>query len=228
MFKGFTAIAVFGIALAGGASAATVNLVQNGSFEDVSGLVKAGFNRTTHGQYSTLPGWQAGAGELIEIQHNTTLPMGTAKNPLVDAQDGLWYAELDAEKNSTMYQDVTFAQAGVYEFSFWYTPRTNTVNDNVIGYSLGGLFTDSVDGLYKNWQGEWQRLVHEFTVSAGEVLRLSFWAGGVSNGKGGFIDNVSIVGVLPAPIPLPASGLLLVGALAGTGVFAARRRKNAA
>ena len=179
------------------------------------GVAGGGTNRGGYGVYDAIPGWTRGVGAGIELQNNATL--GTH-----DAQDGNWYVELDSDSNSSMYQDITFASAGSYLLSFFYSPRTATQNDNGIGYSLGDKVDGLIDAVYQA-PATWTQVTKSFTVDAGEVLRLSFFAGGLSNSLGGFVDNVSI-----APVPLPGSLLLLGGALAGSGAFASRRRKKAA
>lgn len=195
------------------ASAGFAATVQNGSFEDVSGLANSGLNHGNFGVYNTIPGWTTASGSGIELQNNATL--GEA-----DAQDGNWYVELDSHANSSMYQDITFAKAGVYALSFWYAPRTSTPNDNGITYSLGDLVWGQIDDVYPS---SWREVTSQFTVAnAGDTLRLTFAADGTSNSLGGFIDNVSI-----AAVPLPASALLLMGAMAGLGGIARRRRKAA-
>lgn len=203
------------VAMLSGGAASAATIVQNGSFEDVAGLAGGGTNRGGYGVYDAIPGWTRGVGAGIELQNNATL--GTH-----DAQDGNWYVELDSDSNSSMYQDITFASAGSYLLSFFYSPRTATQNDNGIGYSLGDKVDGLIDAVYQS-PATWTQVTKSFTVDAGEVLRLSFFAGGLSNSLGGFVDNVSI-----APVPLPGSLLLLGGALAGSGAFASRRRKKAA
>ena len=203
------------VAMLSGGAASAATIVQNGSFEDVAGLAGGGTNRGGYGVYDAIPGWTRGDGAGIELQNNATL--GTH-----DAQDGNWYVELDSDSNSSMYQDITFASAGSYLLSFFYSPRTATQNDNGIGYSLGDKVDGLIDAVYQS-PATWTQVTKSFTVDAGEVLRLSFFAGGLSNSLGGFVDNVSI-----APVPLPGSLLLLGGALAGSGAFASRRHKKAA
>ncbi|VDS07170.1 hypothetical protein PARHAE_00342 [Paracoccus haematequi] len=209
IIRTMAALSVSVVCLAGAASAATV---VNGSFEDVSGLAGGGLNRGSFGVYDTIPGWTKGSGSGIELQDNGTLTTH-------DAQDGNWYVELDSDDNSSMYQDITFAVAGIYRLSFYYAPRTTTPTDNGIDYSLGGLISGSIDGVFP---AGWQEVATNFSVNAGDVLRLTFAATGINNSLGGFVDNVTI-----APVPLPASALLLGGAMAGIG-FAGRRRRNRA
>lgn len=211
--KFMAAAAAASVALAGTASAAT--LVQNGSFENVAGLASGGLKNGNYGVYDSIPGWTKGAGTAgIELQNNATLGQ-------IDAQDGNWYVELDSFSNSSMHQDITFADAGTYLLSFFYAPRTAMPGDNTIAYSLGSLVSGVLDAVHP---AGWIEVTERFTAGSGDVLRLTFAASGTSNSLGGFIDNVSIA---PAPVPLPASILLLGGALAGTGAMAARRRRTA-
>lgn len=205
------ALAVACMGFSGAASAASV---VNGGFEDVAGLASGGLNRGSFGVYDSIPGWTKGDGTAgIELQTNATLGE-------IDAQAGNWYVELDSDSNSSMFQDITFADAGSYLLSFFYAPRTTTPGDNGITFSLGGLVSGVVDAVFPSG---WTETTALFTVGAGDTLRLTFEATGISNSFGGFIDSVSIT---PAPVPLPASILLLGGAVAGAGAFA-RRRRNA-
>ncbi|MBU2956857.1 hypothetical protein Q4511_03895 [Paracoccus sp. 1_MG-2023] len=206
------AVAAAAACLGGAASAATVI---NGGFEDVSGLAKEGLNRGSYGIYNSVSGWTKGTGGGIELQNNATL----AKR---DAHGGNWYVELDSNRNSSMYQDITFANAGIYALSFYYAPRTTTPGDNGISYSLTNGSSQLLSGLADGVAPSDWALVDagRFEVDAGSTLRLTFAAEGISNGLGGFLDDVSI-----APVPLPGSALLLLGALSGMGV-ASRRRKS--
>ncbi|MCQ0970374.1 VPLPA-CTERM sorting domain-containing protein [Paracoccus sp. TK19116] len=192
------------------ASSASAALVTNGGFEDVSGLADGGKNRGSYGVYNSIPGWTKSSGSGIELQDNGTL--GT-----IDANTGNWYVELDSDENSSMYQDVTFASAGDYVLSFFYAPRTSTIGDNGITYSVAGALSGFVDDVFP---AGWREVKSVFTVASAGTLRLTFTAGGLSNSLGGFIDDVSI-----APVPVPAAGLMLMGGLAGLGAFARRRRQ---
>lgn len=214
-FRNFLAVALSAICLSGAASAATV---VNGGFEDVSGLAKNGLNKGRYGIYNSVSGWTKASGGGIELQNNATL--GNR-----DAHSGNWYVELDSNRNSSMYQDITFATAGVYALSFYYAPRTSTPGDNGISWSIVQGATQLVSGLVDGVAPASWKLVNagQFSVDAGSTIRLTFAAEGKSNGLGGFIDDVAI-----APVPLPASALLLMGALSGLGVASRRRKSRAA
>jgi len=198
--------------LAGTAGAATI--VQNGSFEDVTD------GTVTHDGgswkvYSAIPGWDATAGQGIEVQTNT----------IISAQDGDNYVELDSHpskgSNSAMAQSV-WLDIGSYVLSFWYSPRTSDAGTNGIEYSVGSLLSGSVTGPGSDPMtsvGSWTEILAEFTVETADNYDLVFAATGTENKLGGFVDNVSI-----SAVPVPAAGVLLLTALGGLGL--ARRRKG--
>lgn len=230
----FASTAVLGLALAGSVSAATI--VQNGSFEQGTGTGTA--NGTLFGNLgqpgssswdiytgTNVTGWTAGPSG-IEVQTDGTLPASGGAN--VDAQDGENYVELDSTQNSSMSQNV-FLSGGTYILSFFYSPRVNTnassPTTNAIVYGLlgtGGLvFSALADGPSGSVPfGQWTEFTYTFTAAQG-TYDLFFYADGQSNSLGGLLDNVSITAV-----PVPAAGLLLLGALGGLGLM--RRRKGAA
>lgn len=208
--------AIVAVTIAGSAGAATI---QNGSFEDVTGLT---FNGQGWNHFASVPGWTGAPN--VEIQSNNTLGS-------IDAQDGIRYAELDTNQDAGIFQDI-FLTAGRYVLSFWYSPRVNdpqtTTND--MFYSAvgsGTLLSGSINGapnpMYPH--GAWTNVTGSFDVLSDETVRLSFFANGGSLYKGcgncgALIDNVTLA---PAPVPLPAGGALLLGGLAA---FAAMRRRS--
>jgi hypothetical protein len=205
--------------LAAPASAATI--VINGSFEDgvpgnTPGLNNGATfaNMPTSGpswdRWTAINGWTTASGPGIEIQSNRTLGS-------IDAHSGSYYVELDSNGNSRMVQSVALA-AGDYVLSFWYSPRTNVAGTNGISWQVGSLAAGSV---VNTAVGIWTQITTTFTVASAGSYALSFAAIGTSDSFGGFVDSVSID---PAPIPVPAAGFLLAGAL---GALALRRRKAA-
>jgi hypothetical protein len=182
--------------------------------------------------YEDFGNWSTTSGSGIEIQ--TTGTVGG-----VSARSGDQYVELDSDnergglpgqpKNSSMTTTLSLV-AGSYVVEWYYQPRTNTAGDNIISVYLAGasegLFDnalgsmDSVRSLINNWV----KVSYSFTVDGLDNLyALTFRAEGISNELGGFIDDVS---VSVAPVPVPAAGFLLIGALGG--LVALRRRKAAA
>lgn len=219
-----TAIGVVA-ALAFGASAASAVTVVNGSFEDDAGVAQDGqlFSTLDSGSgndswsvFDNLPGWTTVSGAGIEIQ--TTNTLGT-----IDPQDLQHYVELDSNNNSSMQQLINFTGTGSYLLSFWYSPRDGDADSNIIDYSIGSL-TGTVTGpsgvAPVTAVGLWTLIEATFTITQAGDYALVFTANGTNNSLGGFIDNVSI-----AAIPVPAGGLLLLGALAGLAGL--RRRKTA-
>lgn len=226
--------ALIGASLAGSGSAATI--VVNGSFEQGTGTGTA--NNTAFGNLgqpgssswdiykgTNVTGWTAGTSG-IEIQTDNTLPGSGGAN--VNAQDGENYVELDTTRNSSMSQTV-FLSGGTYILSFFYSPRVNTTEvsptTNAITAGLlgtgGPLFSLLADGPSGSVPyGQWTEFNYQFTAAQG-YYDLFFRADGQSNSYGGLLDNVSITAV-----PVPAAGLLLLGAIGGLGLV--RRRKTAA
>ena len=214
-------------ALVFGASAASAVTVVNGSFEDGAGYVATdgqlfetlatGTGNSSWSVFTSLPGWTVVSGAGIEIQ-----TAGTAVP--VDPQDGQHHVELDSNNNSSILQSINFTSTGSYILSFWYSPRDNNVGSNIIDYSLGSLLAGTVTGPSSGPPvtavGIWTLIEVTFVVTQTGSYDLVFAADGTSNSLGGFIDNVSI-----AAIPVPAGGLLLLGALAGLAGL--RRRKTA-
>lgn len=213
------------------ASAATI---VNGSFEQGGGAVAldgqafstlaAGTGNNSWSVFTALPGWTKISGDGIEIQTNNTLTT-------INAQDGQHYVELDSNNNSGMRQVVNFTSTGRYELTFWYSPRDSRTESNLIDYALTQVaspFTNLLNGTVTGPSGGppvtavglWTEITLEFLITQTGNYNLDFIADGTNNSYGGFIDNVSV-----AAIPLPAGGLLLIGALGGLALL--RRRKAA-
>lgn len=192
-------------------SAATVT---NGSFEDLGGQTIGASNWAI---FNNLPGWTPNPN--VEVQRDL----------VITAQDGGHYAELDTNQNASIAQQLTFTSMGAYELSFYYSPRVNasSTDTNDLSFALGSLTNGAISGApnasYPH--GVWTKVTSTFSVQTLGDYTLSFTASGISKGDpcgncGALIDNVSV-----APVPVPAAGFLLAGALGGLGLM--RRRKKA-
>lgn len=197
MFK--TSIIAASIAAAGLAAPASASVIlQNGGFE-------AG--NPASGIYTSLPGWTQAKPAGIEIQTGAA----HAGNALV---------ELDTTANSGMFQTVGL-HIGRYVLSFWYNPASANGKTDGINYQVSSLVSGKVTGLSAGATvGAWTQYTFAFFAPKAKNYKLTLAASGTSDGIGGKIDDVSI-----AAVPVPASGLVLMGALAAIGAL--RRRKSA-
>jgi hypothetical protein len=221
-----TAIGLAAVLAFGASSASAVSLI-NGSFEDGTGVGTFG---TAFDDLGTTRSWDIYSdGEVtgwtadtngIEVQTDDTLGF-------IDAYDGENYVELDTTANSGIEQSV-FLDIGQYVLTFAFAPRIDAgcapnspcVTTNGIVYGVAGLFGLLADGPSDSVPfGEWTVFSHTFTVTTAGDYSLFFDATGVPESLGGLIDGVSL-----AAVPVPAGGLLLIGALGG--LAALRRRKS--
>ncbi len=215
-------------AILGASHTAFANLITNGDFETVDSRMGLVNNRQlsslTPGRwdvYETLPGWTTLSGRGIEVQ---------ASGVVVNAQSGSHYIELDSHPNSklsgstnaAMYQDV-FLGTGNYELSFYYRPRTNSLNDNVINLLLNNINVLTVDSKTSQ-QNNWALFSTQFTVLTKGTQRITFSAGGTANQLGGFLDTVSLTkqSEIASPTPEPGTLAVIGGALVGLALL--RRR----
>jgi hypothetical protein len=181
-------------------TAAPVNLIQNGSFEDVSSA--SGIQSQAAGTwaiYSAIPGWTS-TGSGIEVRNNVA---GTAF-------DGVDFVELDAASNSIMLQSITTVAAEIYTLSFYYAPRGGTstrpadTNDIMVYWNNDVLATQSGVGTASG--NAWKR--YEYQVVGTGMDRLRFAATGTSDSYGGSLDRVSLHRVPePGSVPLVLAGL---------------------
>jgi hypothetical protein len=214
------------------ATAASLNLIQNGSFEEFA--VCAHKPCTTvlgSGSYLTLfdgqlKGWEAGD-KGVELRNNLA---GVA-------QSGKYFVELDTTKNSSISQKVNITSAGSYLLSFWYAARPDNGNLSVgtdqIGWSFGEgeAASGTVLKSYKtDGATTWTQFSQVFTFKKAGNVELEFDAKGASDSFGGSLDNVSLVSMVMSPsitpaVPEPESYAMLI---AGLGLMAAisRRRKQ--
>ena len=205
--KTLLAILAASVVMAVPAVASTV--VANGSFEE-------GVTPDNWGLYSSIPGWTVSTGDLVEVQTGPTLGL--------TPHDGKNYLEMDGNKNYAIEQIVSLAK-GKYALSFWYSPRMVDDTTNDVEYSLGDKVAGTVMGPSSRQGtsvGTWTHIVSTFKVKTADNFNLRFAGAGAEDSLGGLIDDVSIN---VAPVPVPAAGFLLLGALGGLGAL--KRRRNA-
>jgi len=195
-------------------SHAATNLVQNGSFEQVTATNSQ--NNRTWNVYQSIVGWTGVPN--IEVRDNVA---GIA-------QHGSNFVELDTHRttysnvtNSMMYQDIL--GTGAVEVSFWYSarPRTSATTNDLI-FSLGSFSATVLHGVGNSTNAHvWTKYTKFLNLENDGVTRLSFSAAGVQDTYGGSLDNVVITTAVPEP---ETYAMLLAGlGLMGTIV---RRRSN--
>jgi PEP-CTERM motif len=193
--------ALLALALPMLATAAPVNLIVNGSFEDVDGT-RIG-NQTqaagTWSVYSAIPGWTSQSGSGIEVRNNVA----------GRAFDGVDFVELDAHNNSLMLQSISTIAGQLYTLSFYYSPRGNTASRPIDTNNISVYWNDDPLGT-KGGVGSasgnvWSR--YEFQVTGTGSDKLRFAATGTSDSYGGSLDMVSLHKVPePGSIPLALAG----------------------
>lgn len=92
------------------------------------------------------------------------------------------------------------------------------------GFGQISTFFGTITGGVLDWDNGG---VTDVAFAQGSILTVAA-EGGFAIGSGGVSSGVALLGNPIAPIPLPASGLLLLSALGGFGVVSRRRRKAAA
>ena len=168
--------------------------------------------------FGSIPGWTA-SGPGVEIQNG-----GIAGDP----NGGVQLAELDSSGNSGISQAIATASGAWYNLSFFYSgaPYSN-ISTNGIMINWDGGFLDEIKEHNGTNNTKWT--AHSYLVMAtSTTTSLEFLATGTSDGKGGYLDDVSLeLEAVPTPEPttLLLMGIGIVGLIGG----AARKKltKNA-
>ncbi|WNJ99210.1 DUF4114 domain-containing protein [Thalassospiraceae bacterium LMO-JJ14] len=184
-----------------------VNLVENGSFEDVDYSHDHGHGHhfghgrfggrhdhrhdNRHHQSAELSGWHTSSGPGPDIETSTRW---------TPAAEGRRYIELDGsgarDTNSSIYQDIPTGGSGTFQLSFSYAaPPFSRGSSNGIEVIWNGEVIDTItaDG---GWGTDWQSFTYELE-GAGDATRLEFRAVGRDDGRGGLLDDISVIGIEP-------------------------------
>ncbi len=167
-----------------------VNLVTNGSFEDVP--VKVGESEV----YKTVKGWStiSGAGFQVDRRPDSG----------GEAAEGTAWVELDAfGQNATIGQNIDTVTGQTYNVSVDFSNGGRPESTTSIQVFWEGKQVDTLSG---GGKGEWRRFDYELAGSDRTVSTLAFRAIGPSDSVGGFIDNIvvteardKVLGVSPQP-----------------------------
>ena len=166
---------------------------------------------------TTAPGDGKTLGQDVELGNDS------AANPFLTsggkANDGTQYAEVNAEKAGTLYQDVLTSPGGTLNWAFAHRSRkgtgTNvlylviastvdgqkvvdqaTVNALVQQYSADGAAVDYNGGRYTLWKFEgnensWQNHLGEYKVPDGQYSTRFFFASASGTTLGNLLDGIS-------------------------------------
>jgi len=198
-----------------GVSTASAAILTNGGFEDAT---TPGLSNPDWDVFDAIPGWTKFDNTAgIEVQRGN---IGGAT-----AYEGLNKVELDSDgqtnTNSGMYQSVTLGP-GSYAFSFQYLGRTNNAGTNGIGFEIdsGIVGSEFITGVRDDG---WQLVTRLFALADETEITVKFWAGGIDDTLGGYLDAVQI-----SAVPLPPSAYVFGAAMIGLGLMSRRRKKKQA
>ena len=181
------------------------NIVRNGSFETNPLL-----SGQSYFMFDAIDGWN-GSSQGIEVRIDYA---GVAL-------DGRYFVELDANRNSSMYQLLDTKAGQSYSLSFSYANRIHTdASTNGLEWSLDGNSWSTLAALPTNNTDsqDWKLFTASF-VATGET-KLSFRAIGTDDGLGSSLDDIRVTAV-----PEPQTYALLLAGLMALG-FVSRRQQQ--
>ncbi|MBT9312947.1 PEP-CTERM sorting domain-containing protein [Leptothoe kymatousa] len=233
---GVVGAAVVGVGIADSAQAA--GLV-NYNFEDATGAFP-GLNQFRFVNKADVSGWQTTDNNVIEI-------WGDGFHG-VAAGEGNYFAELNAHKADTLFQEVSNIEAGQkMGFSFMHRARSGTdvMNLEITDLGLDNVFGTADDTVlftkdYSATTAQWELNTSEneaAITTLGNNMRFAYSAvstGSGNNSVGNFLDAAQFglasevtPGAESQDVPEPASILALL-AVGGVAAGGALRKKQAA
>ena len=202
---------------AGAASAATPELVVNGSFE--SNAISASWAAA-----SSVTGWTSSASgnSAFEIQKGST--QGGVSGFMPTAAAGVQYLELNTDRLTSISQTIATTAGSSYLLSFAYSGRPDTAGNasSLMNVYWGNtLLTPSP--LVGTTTPTWQTFSQTVSSLTGPtVLRFESVGPVSSSSYGSYLDNVSVTSAVPEP---QTYAMMLLGL--GIMGLTARRRKQA-
>ena len=203
---------------AGAASAATPELVVNGSFENNS-------ISSSWAAVSSVTGWTSSASgsSAFEIQKGST--QGGSSGFMPSAAAGVQYLELNTDRLTSISQTIATTAGSSYLLSFAYSGRPDTAGN---ASSLMNVYWGSTlltpSPLVGTTTPTWQTFSQ--TVSAlgsSTVLRFESVGPTSASSYGSYLDNVS---VSVSAVPEPQTWAMMLLGLGLMGFIARRKRQE--
>ncbi|MEI6322402.1 MAG: autotransporter outer membrane beta-barrel domain-containing protein [bacterium] len=188
------------------------NLIQNGGFESQNPAV--GVNPPTFRIFpvSGLPGWSTTASDQqVEVWSSGFSSSSGGPVYTIPGPDGFYpnggqyFAELNANVVSTLYQTVSFATAGAISYSFWHRGRSGV---DTMALQIQELVNGNWQQIFYQPLSTGQTWTHYqgrdiAIVKPGQQLRFNFVSvNGSTTSIGNFLDNVAF-GLLVFPDTAP-------------------------